>query len=69
MEQDAASATFKGRGEADGVTTVAARLTLTRYNLRDRNPALGRADERIVQHLRDQYQVLRGDLDGGATGG
>ena len=62
MEQDAASATFKGRGEADGVTTVAARLTLTRYNLRDRNPALQATDERIITHLKELHRVLRGEL-------
>jgi len=62
-EEDGASATFKGKGEAGGVTTVAARLTLTRYNLRDRNPALQGTDDRIVRHLRELYQVLRGDVD------
>jgi 3-hydroxyacyl-[acyl-carrier-protein] dehydratase len=62
VEQDDSLATFKGRGEADGTMTVSARLTLVRYNLRDRNPALAAADERIVGHLRSLYAVLRGDL-------
>jgi 3-hydroxyacyl-[acyl-carrier-protein] dehydratase len=59
VEQDDSSATFKGKGEVDGQTTVAARLTLARYNLRDRDPALSTADARIVQHLRNLYGLLR----------
>jgi 3-hydroxyacyl-[acyl-carrier-protein] dehydratase len=59
VEQDESSATFKGKGEVDGQTTVAARMTLARYNLRDRDPALSAADERIVQHLRNLYGLLR----------
>ena len=59
VEQDGASATFKGKGEVDGQTTVAARLVLARYNLRDRDPALKDSDERIVQHLRNLYAQLR----------
>jgi len=51
-------ATFKGKGEMEGTSTVSARLTLIRYNLRDRNPAWQAADERLVQHLRSQYAVL-----------
>jgi 3-hydroxyacyl-[acyl-carrier-protein] dehydratase len=58
VEQDEASATFKGKGEVGGQTAVAARVTLARYNLRDRNPALKPADERIVQHLRNLYGLL-----------
>jgi len=56
------AATFKGKGECGGASTVSARLTLTRYNLRDRNPALQSADTRIIAHLREQYALLRGDL-------
>jgi len=56
--------TFKGKGEVDGTATVSARVTVTRYNLRDRNPALQATDERIVQHLRALYGVLTGDLNG-----
>ncbi len=56
------SATFKGRGECDGVSTVSAKFTLARYNLRDRNPEFALADDRIVQHLRTLYMVLRARL-------
>jgi len=59
VEQDANSATFKGKGEMDGQTTVVARFTVARYNLRDRDPALAAADERLVQHLRNLHGVLR----------
>jgi 3-hydroxyacyl-[acyl-carrier-protein] dehydratase len=59
VEQDAYSASFKGKGEMDGQTTVVARLTVARYNLRDRDPAFAPVDERLVQHLRNLHDVLR----------
>jgi 3-hydroxyacyl-[acyl-carrier-protein] dehydratase len=52
-------ATFKGKGEVDGTLTVSARFSLVRYNLTDRNPALGPTDERINALLRSQYLLLR----------
>lgn len=63
IEQEKDFATFKGKGEANGLTTVSARFVVTRYNLRDRNPALRRVDERLIEHLRHAFAVLRGDLD------
>jgi 3-hydroxyacyl-[acyl-carrier-protein] dehydratase len=62
LEQDGALAAFKGKGEVEGNQTVSARFLLTRYNLRDRNPAFQAADERILTHLRGLHAVLRGDL-------
>ncbi len=59
VEQAAGTASLKGKGEADGQTTVSARLVLARYNLRDRDPALQEVDERLVRQLRDQYALLR----------
>ncbi len=56
-------AIFKGRGEVEGNATVSARLSLARYNLRDRHPAFDEADSRIINHFRSQYAVLRGELD------
>lgn len=53
---------FKGKGESEGQGTVAARFTVARYNLKDRNPAFQEVDERIVRHFRDLYRVLKGDL-------
>jgi 3-hydroxyacyl-[acyl-carrier-protein] dehydratase len=59
-----ASAVFKGKAEMEGTSTVAAKFTVTRYNLRDRNPALKETDERIIAQLRSHYRVLRGELGG-----
>jgi 3-hydroxyacyl-[acyl-carrier-protein] dehydratase len=56
--------TFKGKGEVDGTATVAAKLTLCCYNLRDRNPAFADVDSRIINHLRGQYTVLQGSMAG-----
>jgi 3-hydroxyacyl-[acyl-carrier-protein] dehydratase len=53
-------AVFKGKGEVDGTPTVSARLSLVRYNLRDRDPAWRELDERIVRNLRGAYLLLRG---------
>ncbi len=58
VEQDDALASFKGKGEVDGNTAVSARVTLARYNLRDRNPALQGTDERLTQHWRSLYSLL-----------
>ena len=60
--QEDGLATFKGKGEAEGQLTVAARLTLAGYNLCDRNPALKEVDERIVRQLRSLRAVLQNEL-------
>src|SRR3954447_13953400 len=52
---DPNAVTFKGKGECEGAATVSARVTVSRYNLRDRDPALQGADERIITHLRGIY--------------
>jgi 3-hydroxyacyl-[acyl-carrier-protein] dehydratase len=57
------SATFKGKAEMEGTSTVSAKFTVARYNLRDRNPDFASADERIVAQLRSQYRILRGEFD------
>jgi len=56
--QDGTTAVFKGKGETGGASTVSARFTLDRYNLRDRNPALESADRRLVEHLRERAILL-----------
>jgi len=58
VEQQDGQATLKGKGERDGTQTVAARLTLAQYNLRDRHPASQSTDERIVNDLRAEYDLL-----------
>ncbi len=50
---------FKGVGMIDGQEMVKGRFTLTRYNLRDRNPDLHATDASIVAGLRDLYSTLR----------
>lgn len=50
---------FKAAGIIDGKPVVRGRLTLTRYNLRERDPALHTTDTLIVEHLRDLYATLR----------
>jgi 3-hydroxyacyl-[acyl-carrier-protein] dehydratase len=62
-EENADLVSFKGKGEVEGgAQTVSARFTLTRYNLRDRDPALRPLDERLVSYWRGLHSVLRGDL-------
>jgi 3-hydroxyacyl-[acyl-carrier-protein] dehydratase len=58
-EQGAATAVLKGKGESEGQTAVSAKLTLARYNLRDRDPALQTLDEELVRKFRAQYALLR----------
>ena len=58
VEQDEGTAVFKGKGEADGQTTVSARYVLARYNLGDRDSSLRPVDERIVRHLRELGSLL-----------
>jgi 3-hydroxyacyl-[acyl-carrier-protein] dehydratase len=55
-------AVFKGKAEMAGNSTVVAKFTVARYNLRDRNPDLKDVDERIVTQLRSHYRILRGEL-------
>jgi len=67
MERDGPLASFRGRGEMNGSQTVSARLTLIRYNLRDRNPALAPVDEQIVNHLRRTCALIRSESLRGAA--
>src|SRR5262245_30614031 len=57
-DRSEALATIKGKGEADGQSTVTARLVLASYNLRDRDPALAERDERLVRSLRERAGLL-----------
>ena len=50
---------FRGEGVIDDQVMVKGRLTLTRYNLRDKNPALIGTDATIVAGLRELYATLR----------
>ncbi|MCI0637677.1 MAG: hydroxymyristoyl-ACP dehydratase [Gemmataceae bacterium] len=61
-EKEGRDIVFKGKGETDGNSMVSAKFTLTRYNLRDRNPAFEAVDRRIVDHLRQTLLVLKGEM-------
>lgn len=50
---------FKGVGAIDGQEMVKGRFTLTRYNLREKDPALHATDAAIVAGLREAYTTLR----------
>ncbi len=56
---DERESTFKGVGTIDGQEMVKGRFTLTRYNLRERDPELHATDAAIVSSLRDLYTTLR----------
>ncbi len=50
--------TFKGSGTVDGASAVSAKLTLTRFNLADDNPALKSSDEIQIRAARELFTVL-----------
>lgn len=60
--RDGAATAFKGKGECEGVQTVAAQFTLVSYNLRDRDPRFEDRDERLVKHWRALYSLLAGEM-------
>lgn len=59
VEHGSRESSFKGKGVIDGQVMVQGRFTLTRYNLRERDPALHATDAAIVAGLRDLYATLR----------
>ena len=59
VEHGERETTFKGKGLIDDQVMVQGRFTLTRYNLRERDPALYATDAAIVAGLRDLYATLR----------
>jgi 3-hydroxyacyl-[acyl-carrier-protein] dehydratase len=50
---------LKGEGIIDDQVMVKGRITLTRYNLREKDPELHATDTSIVEGLRDLYATLR----------
>jgi 3-hydroxyacyl-[acyl-carrier-protein] dehydratase len=59
LSHDDRDTSFKGVGVIDGQEMVKGRITLTRYNLRNRDPHFHETDAMIVEGLRDLYQTLR----------
>src|SRR5262249_29798974 len=57
--QDAKIVAFKGTGEVQGTSTVSARFSVERYNLRDRDAALAELDGQLTNHHRGVYRTLR----------
>jgi 3-hydroxyacyl-[acyl-carrier-protein] dehydratase len=53
-----AECTFKGTGTVDGASAVSAKLTLTRFNLCERDPGLKGSDEAQLRAARELFSVL-----------
>jgi 3-hydroxyacyl-[acyl-carrier-protein] dehydratase len=51
-------AVFKGRGEMEGQSTVSARITLARYNLRDKDISFKETDEKMITHYKELHRYL-----------
>lgn len=61
--------TFKGKGVIDDQVMVQGRFTVTRYNLRDKDPELHTIDTQIVETMRDLYAtMLKGSLGARVVG-
>lgn len=50
---------LKGEGTIEGASAVKARITLTRFNLADKNPELQDSDERQVAAMRELFEQIR----------
>lgn len=55
-------ASFKAKGETEGMQTVSAQFTLATYNLRDRNAAFAERDQQMIQYWRSLVPLLMGEL-------
>lgn len=64
QSENAQETVLRGKGEAEGQTTVSGKFTLARYNLRDRDASLAASDERLVNHWRQVQGVLLLPLSG-----
>jgi 3-hydroxyacyl-[acyl-carrier-protein] dehydratase len=56
--QDEQETRLKAMGRVDGQMTVSARLALRRYNLADTDPSRAQTDRALVEHLRNEFQLL-----------
>src|SRR4051812_34155076 len=68
VERSEGVASFKGKGEVDGQSTVSARLVLASYQLQDRDPTLADVDAGIVARQRQQGRLLCGPPGGPQAG-
>ncbi|MBJ7497615.1 MAG: beta-hydroxyacyl-ACP dehydratase [Gemmataceae bacterium] len=58
IEKTADLAVFKGKGEMEGQSTVSARITLARYNLRDKDNSFKDTDEKMIAHYKELHRYL-----------
>jgi 3-hydroxyacyl-[acyl-carrier-protein] dehydratase len=58
VSHDDRDTTFKGKGVIDDQVMVQGRFTVTRYNLRDKEPGLHVIDTVITENMRDLYATL-----------
>ncbi len=58
IEKTADQAVFKGKGEMEGQSTVSARITLARYNLRDKDISFKDTDEKMIAHYKELHRYL-----------
>jgi len=58
IEKTADMAVFKGKGEMEGQSTVSARFTLARYNLRDKDISFNDTDEKMIAHYKELHRYL-----------
>lgn len=68
IERSEGLASFKGKGDMDGQSTVTARLVLASYRLQDRDPTFADVDADIIMKMRQQGRLLCG-LPGGVRAG
>ena len=50
--------TFKGVGTVDGGSAISAKITLTQFNLADKNPELAKSDAHRIEKLREQFACI-----------
>ncbi len=58
ISQTANETKVKAQGTVDGRTTVSGRLVLERYNLAERDPSEGEADELVREQMRSLLMLL-----------
>ncbi|MEY4789505.1 MAG: 3-hydroxyacyl-[acyl-carrier-protein] dehydratase FabZ [Planctomycetota bacterium] len=58
IEKTSDLAVFKGKGEMEGQSTVSARITLARYNLRDKDNSFKDTDEKMIAHYKELHRYL-----------
>lgn len=63
VSMDESTAVLKTEGLIGGQSRVRAQLTLAKYNLADKNPDRAVTDQKIIAHLRQELEILRGQAN------